>query len=88
MTLTVTFREHESGLYVPDEVSRTREVWTKQEVRLVNRTTTLLKSRGIQVMFACTSKQCADTAITRVPGLTGDFVLRCECKDRIFQRKF
>lgn len=83
------FRRHEgSGLLVPEEVSREREVWTRDDLRLIDRATKLLTSRGIQVMFACTDKRCADVKITRVHGLAGDYILRCNHKDRVFQRAF
>lgn len=82
------FREHPSGLLVPNELSRQREVWTKKELRLIGRVTKLMASRNMQIMFACRSPQCADTKIERVRGLAGDFVLRCQCKDRVFQRAF
>ena len=82
------FRQHDSGLYVPADLSREREVWTREELRLVGRVTTLLTKRGLAVMFACTDTRCTDVKIERVPGLAGDYILRCAHKDRIFQRRF
>ena len=82
------FRQRDSGLYVPDEYSRIREVWTRDALRLINRVTKLLNSRGIQVMFACENPKCVDTKISKAPGLGGEYILRCNCKDRVFQRTF
>ena len=82
------FRQHASGLYVPEDVSRAREVWTREELRLVDRATKLLTSRGMAVMFACTDTKCENVKIERVQGLAGDYILRCAHKDRVFQRRF
>ena len=49
----MAFREHASGLLVPEEVSRERQVWTKDEWKAINRVTTLLESRGMRLQFTC-----------------------------------
>ena len=65
-----------------------RQVWTRAELKLLDRVVKLLNSRNMQVMFACQSKGCEDVKITRVDQMGGDYLLRCNCTDRVFQRSF
>lgn len=82
------FREHASGLVVPTELSRERQVWTKSEAALLNRVTKLIGERGMIMMFRCTHERCQQTAITRQRGNGGEMILQCEHLDRIFTRAF
>lgn len=82
------FAEHASGLLVPDEISREREVWTKDEARLIERATKLLESRDIQVFFGCPHPRCQDAPIRRYLKTDGAMSLRCGHKDRLFTRAF
>lgn len=85
----VGFREADSGLVVPEELSRGREVWTKAEAKLLDRTVKLLGSRGLQMMFRCTHARCKSAGpITRLRGKGGEMILRCEHLDREFTRAF
>lgn len=83
------FREHASGLIVPAAISREREVWTRDEWRLVERSTKLLKKRGIAVFYKCTAPSCQEQPI----GLVRDpqsqaLSLRCAHRDRIMSQSF
>lgn len=82
------YREHVSGLLVPEDVSRARQVWTADEWRLLDRAMTLLGGHMVAVRLACGSSGCSDRTLTRVPTPDGGYVLRCACTDRVFQRAF
>lgn len=83
------FREHASGLVVPEELSRERQLWTKSEAALLDRTVKLLGSRGLLIMFRCTHERCKTAGpITRQRGTGGEMILQCAHMDRIFQRQF
>lgn len=79
-------RQHASGLYVPEELSRPREVWTHDEQRLLNRVSKLLASRGIRMLLACVHPDCRQAGpIEKVTRLDGGLTLRCAHLDREFQ---
>lgn len=82
------FREHASGLLVPADVSRKREVWTSDEWRLLNRLTRLMESRGMQLLMRCTHPDCKKAPIESIRQADGSNVLRCEHADRVFQKAF
>lgn len=82
------FREHASGLVVPADLSRDRQVWTKAEATLLDRTVKLLGSRGLIIMFRCTHERCQKAPIERQRGAGGEMILRCEHMDRVFTRAF
>lgn len=79
------FRKTESGLIVPAEISREREVWTWPEWRALEKATQLLQSRGVTVYLRCDhSRECMAHPIERVRNLDGGITLRCAHKDRVF----
>jgi hypothetical protein len=78
------FKQHASGLYVPEAHARTREVWTRDEMRLLDKVTALLKSRRVAFQFRCDSPQCDDRTMVRRRDPAGHIVLECGCKDRHF----
>lgn len=80
------FRQHASGLIVPAEVSRAREVWTWAEWRLLERATAFLEGKGLRVYFGCTEPGCRLLPIARVRGADGSIVFRCEHKDRVVSK--
>lgn len=83
------FREHASGLMVPTELSRERQVWTKSESALIDRATKLLGSRGLLMFLGCQEERCKKAGpITRRRGAGGEMILQCEHMDRIFTRAF
>ena len=86
--LPAGMRAHASGLIVPEAQSRAREVWTKDEGRLLERATKLLDAKGIKLFLGCTEPRCKVAPITRKRLANGDFVLECEHKTRVFQTKW
>lgn len=77
-----------SGLLVPAAISRDREVWTKDESRLLDRAIALLGSRGLKLQLACNDPACASPTLERMRTTDGSFTLRCGHKDRVFTRAF
>ena len=82
------FRANASGLLVPESLSRVREVWTRDEWRLIDRVSKLLERRGVDLILACPA--CARAGKPRIDqDREGDRqVLRCACKDRVFTKAF
>lgn len=82
------FHPHASGLLVPDDLARKRQVWTKDEGRLLDRLAKLLNERGMLLNLACQNPKCAQSRkpLERFRMANGDYVLRCECTDRVFQK--
>ena len=75
-------RQSASGLWVPEELSREREVWTRDEARLLERATKLLESRGVALYLRCTHPDCATVPIERLRAADGGLLLRCGHRDR------
>lgn len=75
-----------SGLIVPEEISRAREVWTYQEWRALEKATTLLASRGVQVLMRCSHPECQQAPMERLRRPDGGITLRCAHKDREFTK--
>ncbi len=88
VTPPTAFREHPSGLIVPEALSRRRQVWTKDEFRKAESVTKLLTSRKVKLLLKCGEDDCSDRQLVRVPQPDGGYLLRCGCTDRIFQRTF
>lgn len=84
MPVPESFHEHASGLLVPDEVARVREAWTRDEWKVLERATKLLKARRIQIFLRCDEPACQKAPMTRVRSADGGITLRCEHKDRVF----
>lgn len=80
------FRQHDSGLYVPEAISRRRQVLTRDEWKLYERAIRLYERHTIAVKMHCAARGCDDPAIVIVPGT--DPILRCGCTDRVFTRAF
>lgn len=76
------------GLLVPVEMPRDRQVWTKDEWRLLDRATKLLNARGIALQFQCMTPGCDAEPIERLRQPDGTIVLRCAHADRAFMRAF
>lgn len=76
--------EAPSGLVVPRE----REVWTRDEWRLMDRALKLLRSRNLAAVLKCNTDECQGSEIeVLVDDSTGDFTWRCKHKDRVFHRQ-
>jgi hypothetical protein len=81
------FREHASGLIVPAEHSREREVWTREEWRLIDRATKFLEGKGLKVYLRCEhSPACKKEPMDRIRQADGGVSLQCSHKDRIVLR--
>lgn len=76
------FREHASGLLVPAEQSRQREVWSYKEWQAIERATKFLESHGIQIYLRCNEPACQKTPMKRLRRRDGGITLRCAHKDR------
>lgn len=75
-----------TGLLVPEDTPRPRQVWTKDEVRLHDRFVALMHERGLKIAMKCGKDGC-DGELTRLQGNGGEYIFRCSCTDRVFQRK-
>jgi hypothetical protein len=81
------FREHASGLLVPSDISRVREVWTRDEWKLLERAAKLLTARGVELFLGCPEPGCKSAPIQRVRRADGGMTLRCAHKDREFSTR-
>ena len=80
------FREV-SGLVVPESAPRDREVWTKDEKKLIDRVTRMLRGRKIRLVLKCADDACDLTPLEFIPVReNGEFILRCPHLDRVFTR--
>ncbi len=87
-SLDPAFRTHASGLIVPEEVSRKREVWTPEETRLLDRTVQMLKRKKMQWAVGCETCQGDAKLMTYTRSIDGNRVARCGCTDRILTKAF
>lgn len=72
-----------TGLIVPEEHSRQREVWSKDDLRLLDRATKMLASYGMEIFLGCKEPACkAAGPIERHRRNDGGITLRCAHKDR------
>lgn len=86
--LTTGFAPHASGLLVPEEFKRDREVWIDAESKAVMKALTLLESRGVAVFLGCADARCTTAPLERHRNLDGSITLRCNHKDRLLSRAF
>jgi hypothetical protein len=83
----VGFREF-GNLLVPIDQPRDRQVWTKDEWRLLDRATRLLNSRRVGLQLKCLDPRCDREPIERLRQPDGGILLRCAHVDRTFMRAF
>ena len=86
MNASAGWREHVSGLIVPEALERGREVWTWADVRDLNKVIKTLGARGITVLLRCEHAGCTGTPMERLVNPDGGFTLRCAHLDRVFTR--
>lgn len=81
-------RSVDSGLLLPPELSRERQVWTKAEWRLLERCTRMLESHDLRLQLQCTHDTCRQVPLvpSRLPG--GDFQLACPHATRVMTKAF
>ena len=82
------FREHASGLIVPEEMARARQVMPWQEWRDLEKVTKALAARGIVLQLKCTDPRCQKAPIQRHRTLEGGISFRCEHQDLTYTRTF
>lgn len=70
------FRPTASGLIVPDEVSRVREVLTRDDWKVIDRAMKVLKSRGIAATMRCLTEGCTNVAVGHNDA--GERVISCD----------
>lgn len=73
------YRQHASGLYVPEAQSRLRTVAGRDEWKTVQRATRLLESYGLNVFLGC--PQCKDAPIEKLTRHDGGVTFRCSHRD-------
>lgn len=81
------FQEHTSGLLVPKEVVRKRQVFTKEEWRLLDRVSKLFHTKGVALLMECDNPACTKK-IQQVATPGAGLILRCQCTDRVLQKAF
>lgn len=79
-------RSTESGLILPDEISRERMVYSKDDWRVLDRATKLLSSMGITLFLRCDTPACVSSPIERLRRLDGGITFRCQHADRLFMK--
>ena len=76
----------DSGLVLPARLSRERQVWTRDEWKLLERCTKMLSGpggKGLRLQLACTHEACQGKPLEPKRLADGSFRLRCEHADRI-----
>lgn len=77
-------RSTTTGLIVPEEQSREREVWTRDEWKTIERATKLLAGRGLEFFMRCPhTKDCQAAPMERLRRADGGLELRCAHKTRV-----
>jgi hypothetical protein len=79
------FRKAGSGLLVPMALERTREVWTADERKAVDRAAKLFAARGLRMVLTCSREGCRGTLTRLAGGVAGDR-LECDCTARVLSR--
>ena len=80
------FARHNSGLYVPEEHKRAREVWTQADWKMLERAVKFLESRSVTLFLGCPEEGCRSQPMERIRNLDGGLTLRCPHKDRVVVR--
>lgn len=74
-----------AGLFVPDDLSRTRRVVTHADWRAIDRGLDALNRIDLKFQFRC-EHGCPTIEKSRTPD--GGTRLRCDCTDRLFTKAF
>lgn len=80
---TPAFREHASGLIVPNEISRLREVMRVQDYRLLDRAAKAIAARGLSMYLGCQEPGCQGQPLERIRNSDGGITLRCAHRDLV-----
>lgn len=73
------FAPRPSGILVPPERVRDREVWIREEWKALQRAGRAALSHKLLLVLIC---EACEQSVERIEGLEG-IVLRCKCKDRV-----
>lgn len=74
------FRESNSGLVVPVDLSRDRETWTEEEARILYKATAIVNARGWYLAFGCPHDRCKDQPLVANRAIAGGMELVCQHK--------
>lgn len=77
----------DSGLYVPPDLSRVREVWTAADWRLLRRVARFFKANDVGMILRCMHDTCDDKPLQKLLE-PGRILLRCNCTDRVLSKDF
>lgn len=77
------YRQTASGLIVPAESTRERQVWTKDEWKLLDRATRMLGGHGLSLLLECQHADCKGQRIERMRRPDGTPMLQCPHADRV-----
>lgn len=75
-----------SGLILPEEIARERQVYSKAEWMVLERATKLLARMGISLFLKCDTPACVSAPIERLRRLDGGITFRCQHADREFRK--
>lgn len=78
----------DSGLILPEPLSRGRQVWTRDEWRLLDRCTSMLDRHGVTLLMRCRETSCAGAPLEPQRLSDGSFRLRCAHLDRVMVKAF
>lgn len=77
------YRQTASGLLVPKESTRERQVWTKDEWKLLDRATRMVGGHGLKLLLECQHEDCRGKKMERIRRPDGTPMLQCEHMDRV-----
>lgn len=77
-----------SGLIVPEELSREKTTFTWQQWRDLEKVTKMLEGSGLTLQFKCNDPRCQREPIRRVRTPEGGISFQCEHMDRTFTKAF
>lgn len=79
------FRSVTSGLFLPAAQNRDRQIWTREEWKLLDRVATLCAARGLRLHLECAHEACQRTPLKKVQTVEG-LALQCAHLTRVFRR--
>lgn len=79
------YRQSPGGLLVPSSLEREREVWTRDEWKVLDRAAALLAARGVSMVLRCNVCRVGG-ALAASQGPSGERLLTCAHKQRVLSR--
>jgi hypothetical protein len=74
------FREGNSGLIVPADLSRDRETWTDEDAKILVKATAIVNASGWYLTFTCPHERCRSQPIVVNKPVPGGMELECQHK--------